>query len=201
MALIAQVRQIGREVPRRTKLVLAGLGVFGAALFFGDSMITPAISVLSAVEGTKEISSSMDDLVIPITVVRNGPGRTALFTGGNHGDEYEGPVALQDLATALAPTQVRGRVIIVPFMNFPAFRAGTRTSPIDRGNLNRAFPGRPDGTATTPRPGGSWRGPGSSAGRPRPSRWGGPCSPPRPATSAARKTASCNGRASAPRKS
>ena len=50
------------------KFVLAGLGVFGAALFFGDSMITPAISVLSAVEGTETISSSMDSLVIPITV-------------------------------------------------------------------------------------------------------------------------------------
>jgi KUP system potassium uptake protein len=48
--------------------VLAGLGVFGAALFFGDSMITPAISVLSAVEGTETISSSMDKFVIPITV-------------------------------------------------------------------------------------------------------------------------------------
>jgi len=33
-------------------------------------------------------------------------------------------------------------------MNYPAFRAGTRTSPIDRGNLNRSFPGRPDGTVT-----------------------------------------------------
>ncbi|MGN6142113.1 MAG: N(2)-acetyl-L-2,4-diaminobutanoate deacetylase DoeB, partial [Mesorhizobium sp.] len=36
----------------------------------------------------------------------------------------------------------------VPAMNYPAFRAGTRTSPIDRGNLNRSFPGRPDGTVT-----------------------------------------------------
>src|SRR4029077_12518385 len=67
MALISQVRQIG-GVSGRTKFLLAGLGVFGAALFFGDSMITPAISVLSAVEGTKTISSSMDSLVIPITV-------------------------------------------------------------------------------------------------------------------------------------
>ncbi len=68
MALISQVRQIGDRVQGRTKFVLAGLGVFGAALFFSDSMITPAISVLSAVEGTKTISSSMDSLVIPITV-------------------------------------------------------------------------------------------------------------------------------------
>ncbi len=68
MALISQIRQIGSGLQGRTKFLLAGLGVFGAALFFGDSMITPAISVLSAVEGTKTISSSMDSLVIPITV-------------------------------------------------------------------------------------------------------------------------------------
>jgi KUP system potassium uptake protein len=68
MALIAQIRQIGEGVQGRIKFLLAGLGVFGAALFFGDSMITPAISVLSAVEGTEEISSSMGSLVIPITV-------------------------------------------------------------------------------------------------------------------------------------
>jgi KUP system potassium uptake protein len=68
MALISQVRQIGAGVEGRLKFLLAGLGVFGAALFFGDSMITPAISVLSAVEGTETISSSMSSLVIPITV-------------------------------------------------------------------------------------------------------------------------------------
>jgi KUP system potassium uptake protein len=68
MALISQIRQIGDEVSSRGKFVLAGLGVFGAALFFGDSMITPAISVLSAVEGTKTISSSMGSFVVPITV-------------------------------------------------------------------------------------------------------------------------------------
>jgi KUP system potassium uptake protein len=68
MALISQVRQLGDRIKGRTKFLLAGLGVFGAALFFGDSMITPAISVLSAVEGTKTISSGMDNLVVPITV-------------------------------------------------------------------------------------------------------------------------------------
>jgi KUP system potassium uptake protein len=68
MALISQVRQLGDRVRGRTKFVLAGLGVFGAALFFGDSMITPAISVLSAVEGTETIESSMDSWVVPITV-------------------------------------------------------------------------------------------------------------------------------------
>jgi ectoine utilization protein EutE len=92
--------------------------------------------------------SAWGSVMIPITVVAGGEGPTALVTGGNHGDEYEGPAALFDLAQRLTPEEVSGRVIIVPAMNYPAFAAGTRTSPIDRGNLNRSFPGRPDGTVT-----------------------------------------------------
>lgn len=86
--------------------------------------------------------------MIPVCVIRNGSGPTALLTGANHGDEYEGPVALFDLARSLRPEDVSGRVIIIPAMNYPAFKAGTRTSPIDKGNLNRSFPGRPDGSVT-----------------------------------------------------
>lgn len=92
--------------------------------------------------------SAWGSVMIPVTVVKRGDGPTALLTGANHGDEYEGPVALFDLARTLTAEQVSGRVIIVPAMNYPAFCAGTRTSPIDRGNLNRSFPGRPDGTVT-----------------------------------------------------
>jgi len=69
MALITLIRRGAVPGGRRTKLVLAGLGVFGAALFFGDSMITPAISVLSAVEGLKVVQPSLDSAVVPITVV------------------------------------------------------------------------------------------------------------------------------------
>ncbi|MBK4217147.1 N-alpha-acetyl diaminobutyric acid deacetylase DoeB [Paracoccus caeni] len=87
-------------------------------------------------------------IMTPITVVNNGDGPTALLTGGNHGDEYEGPIALYDLAAKIRAEDVTGRIIIVPAMNYPAFGASTRTSPIDHGNLNRSFPGRPDGTVT-----------------------------------------------------
>lgn len=93
-------------------------------------------------------ASAWGNLMIPITVIKNGDGPTALLTGANHGDEYEGPVALQNLAVSLTPDDIKGRVIIVPYMNYPAFRAGKRTSPIDGGNMNRIFPGKPDGTAT-----------------------------------------------------
>ncbi|ORE93372.1 hypothetical protein ATO13_11881 [Stappia sp. 22II-S9-Z10] len=92
--------------------------------------------------------SAWGSIMIPITVVKNGDGPTALLTGGNHGDEYEGPIALQALAHELAPEEITGRVIIAPFMNHPAVMAGTRVSPLDGVNLNRAFPGKPDGSVT-----------------------------------------------------
>lgn len=92
--------------------------------------------------------SAWGSILIPITVAKRGEGPTALLTGGNHGDEYEGPIALFDLARHLDPDALSGRVIIVPALNYPAFRAGTRTSPIDKGNLNRSFPGRPFGGPT-----------------------------------------------------
>jgi len=90
LALITLIR--GRDVPgsRRTKLLLVGLGIFGASLFFGDSMITPAISVLSAVEGLKVIEPGLENLIVPITatiivvlfaVQRLGTARIGRFFG------------------------------------------------------------------------------------------------------------------------
>ncbi|WP_175884705.1 N(2)-acetyl-L-2,4-diaminobutanoate deacetylase DoeB [Burkholderia sp. BCC0044] len=119
------------------------------------SPITPTVDFDADGEqhGFLKLPYSRDDsawgaIMIPVTVVKRGDGPTVLLTGGNHGDEYEGPVALSKLAGSLKAADVTGRVIVVPFMNYPAFRAGCRTSPIDAGNLNRSFPGRPDGTVT-----------------------------------------------------
>ena len=92
--------------------------------------------------------SAWGSIVIPITVAKNGDGPTILLTGANHGDEYEGPVALFDLANNINSEDIQGRVIIVPGMNYPAFQAAKRTSPIDGGNMNRVFPGNPEGTFT-----------------------------------------------------
>ena len=69
MALITLLRRWGGPERRRTAVLLAALGVFGAALFFGDSMITPAISVLSAVEGLKVVQPGLEELIVPITAV------------------------------------------------------------------------------------------------------------------------------------
>ncbi len=85
---------------------------------------------------------------IPIVVLQNGAGPTALFVSGTHGDEYEGQVALCNLARTLKPEMIQGRVILLPAANLPAAVAGLRTSPIDDGNLNRVFPGDPEGSVT-----------------------------------------------------
>ena len=81
MALIALLRRWTGKRGRRTAMVLAALGLFGAALFFGDSMITPAISVLSAIEGLKVIDPGFNDFVVPITAVII----VALFSVQRHG--------------------------------------------------------------------------------------------------------------------
>lgn len=85
---------------------------------------------------------------LPIAVINGAPGPTALLFGGNHGDEYEGPVTLLNIAHTLEPDNLCGRVIIVPMLNRPALAAGTRLSPLDGKNMNRVFPGRADGTIT-----------------------------------------------------
>lgn len=103
--------------------------------------------------GFLKLPHSRDDsawgaIMTPITQIKNGDGPTALVTGANHGDEYEGPVALLNLARRTKACDIQGRVIIIPTMNYPAFQAASRVSPIDGVNLNRAFPGRPDGSVT-----------------------------------------------------
>jgi KUP system potassium uptake protein len=80
MALVALVRRWGAR-SGRTAVVLAALGVFGAALFSGDSMITPAISVLSAIEGLKVIDPGLGGWVVPITAIII----VALFAVQRHG--------------------------------------------------------------------------------------------------------------------
>lgn len=92
--------------------------------------------------------SAYGTIAIPIAVIKNGKGPTVFLMAGNHGDEYEGQIVLCKLIRALEPGEVRGRVIIMPAANLPAAMDGARVSPIDQGNLNRAFPGDPDGTPT-----------------------------------------------------
>jgi len=92
--------------------------------------------------------SAYGNVAIPLAVFKNGSGPTVFLMSGNHGDEYEGQIVLCKLIRKLDPASIQGRVIVIPAANLPAAIAGTRISPIDGGNLNRAFPGDPNGTAT-----------------------------------------------------
>jgi len=88
-------------------------------------------------------------ITTPIYCLTQGEGPTLVLTAGVHGDEYEGQIALSELARSLDIGSLRGRVIILPRVNGPACEAGVRSTPIDGLNLNRAFPGRADGTFTS----------------------------------------------------
>ncbi len=87
-------------------------------------------------------------LPIPVACVKHGQGPTVLLMAGTHGDEYEGQVALSKLICNLEVDQIQGRIIVLPMVNFPAAKAGLRTSPIDELNLNRVYPGDPEGPPT-----------------------------------------------------
>ena len=85
---------------------------------------------------------------VPIACIGNGRGPTALVTAGNHGDEHEGKIIARRLIRELDPERVHGRLIVVPALNLPAVVGDTRVSPIDGGNMNRAYPGDAGGTPT-----------------------------------------------------
>ena len=75
-------------------------------------------------------------------------GPTALVTAGNHGDEHEGRIIARRLIRELDPDRVHGRLIVIPALNYPAVIEDSRVSPIDGGNMNRAYPGDAGGTPT-----------------------------------------------------
>ena len=85
---------------------------------------------------------------VPVITLAGAPGPVVLILGGVHGDEFEGPSAIMRLVRYLKPEDLRGRLIMMPCANAAAFSASSRCSPLDDSNLNRAFPGDPDGSPT-----------------------------------------------------
>ena len=76
------------------------------------------------------------------------PGKTVLLAAGVHGDEYEGQIALRRVLRSLDVSRLTGRLLVLPALNLPAVREARRVSPVDGANMNRAFPGDPDGGPT-----------------------------------------------------
>lgn len=92
--------------------------------------------------------SGWSQLQIPIATIGHGNGPTVLLMAGNHGDEYPGQIAIMRLLRELKTEDISGRIILIPALNMPAAKASTRLSPVDGMNLNRCFPGDPEGTVT-----------------------------------------------------
>ena len=88
--------------------------------------------------------SGWSNLFVPLVCLANGRGPTVVVAGGVHGDEPEGQIAALNLARAIQPGDVRGRLIILPCLSPEASRAYTRLWP-SGANLNRSFPGSPAG--------------------------------------------------------
>ncbi len=80
IAMLALASSAVRDQPRLRQVLLA-VGIFGTAIFFGDGVITPAISVLSAVEGLEVAAPGLERFVVPVTLVV----LTALFMVQKHG--------------------------------------------------------------------------------------------------------------------
>lgn len=82
-----------------------------------------------------------------IAIVGQTPGPHLLITGGVHGDEFEPMQAIRQLAREISPSQLRGRLTLIPCVNTPAFALGRRTAQ-DNLDLARTCPGNPEGTVT-----------------------------------------------------
>ena len=95
------------------------------------------------------IGDGPDAPVLEVAAAGQGRGPTILVVGGTHGDEFEGQVAALELARALPDLAVAGRLLVVPFHHRVACRAGTRASPVDGRDLNRAY-GSAGGSGTGP---------------------------------------------------
>ena len=85
---------------------------------------------------------------IPIINIKNGTGKKILIVGGNHGDEFEGPSAIMRVSQKISVSGLNGQLLLIPGLSFDAITQSRRTNPLDNKNMNRAFPGHPNGSPT-----------------------------------------------------
>ncbi len=130
--------------------------LFLAVLFLAARAALPQpadFSVGSARAGAGETVSGWLDVPgaqTPVTVIRGAqPGPVLALVAGTHGYEYPPILALQKLRPQVDPRRLRGTLILVHVANMPSFLGRTvYFSPADGKNLNRVYPGKPDGTVS-----------------------------------------------------
>jgi predicted deacylase len=110
--------------------------------------VTAAPGTLASGELTVPARSGDQGTTIPISVINGSkPGPVLALTAGVHGQEYTSIIALQRVLKTIDPRTITGTLILVHVANMPSFLGRTiYYSPVDGKNLNRVFPGKPDGT-------------------------------------------------------
>ncbi len=98
----------------------------------------------------QKVSLAGREIELPLFAINGkNDGPTLVVTAGVHGAEYAGIAAALHLGQTLTPAGLNGKVVVVPVVNVPGFRARSiYVCPLDGKNLNRVFPGQPDGTAS-----------------------------------------------------
>lgn len=129
------------------------LGVSRLALGAGATFTVGTATAAEGREatGTIEVPAGVDPaLHIPVAVFHGAwPGPALALVAGSHGTEYASILALEKLISRMDPTELNGTVIIVPLVNIPSFEQKiAHVNPVDGKNMNRYYPGRPEGTQT-----------------------------------------------------
>src|SRR5438552_4994856 len=121
--------------------------MFLAAVAF--TVGTAAAAPGQKVSGTIEVPAGVDAATsIPVIVVNGSkPGPILALVSGAHGTEYASIIALEKVIQTIDPTQLSGKLIIVPLVNLGSFEKKVpHVNPIDGKSMNRFYPGNPNGT-------------------------------------------------------
>lgn len=90
------------------------------------------------------MASGMELKIAAHVIQGSSPGPTIGITAGIHGDELPPIEICRQVVEAVDPATLKGRLIVIPVCNPPAFEAFSRNTPVDMNNLNRVFPGTAD---------------------------------------------------------
>ena len=138
----------------RPKLVFTFITLLAVAVAGQQSTVTVGTARASRGEkalGAIEVPAGVDAAArIPVAVVNGAkPGPVLALAAGSHGTEYTSVIALERLIQMLNPADISGTVIILPLINVPSFEQKTpHLNPVDGKNMNRMYPGKPDGAQT-----------------------------------------------------
>jgi predicted deacylase len=132
----------------RLTCLLLSLGLLhGADFAVGTAVARSGEKATGFIQVPAGVDAALD---IPVIVINGAkPGSTLALLAGAHGTEYASVIALMKLAEAADPATLSGTLIVVPLLNVASFlQKVPHLNPVDGKNMNRLYPGKPDGTQT-----------------------------------------------------